>query len=75
MRARAEDRAPRRLDDLDFLLGVSDDTRQGALRYRYLGEDSFVGPPARVPQLISLPELLHAADELSSDGDPSAAVK
>ncbi len=75
LRARAEDRAPRRLDDLDFLLGASDDTRQGALRYRYLGEDSFMGPPARVPQLISLPELLHAADGLSSDGDPSAAVK
>ena len=31
-RAREEGRVPRHLDDLDFLLGVSDDTRQGALR-------------------------------------------
>ena len=45
-RARGEDRAPRRLDDLDFLLGVSDDTRQGALRYRLAGQDAFIGPPA-----------------------------
>lgn len=74
-RARVEDRAPRRLDDLDFLLGVSDDTRQGALRYRFAGDGVFIGPPAHVPQLISLPELLHAADELASDADPAAAVK
>lgn len=75
MRARAEHRAPRQLDDLDFLLGVSDDTRQGALRYRIAGDDAFRGPAAHVPQLISLPELLHAADELDSDADPTSAVK
>lgn len=75
VRAREEQRVPRQLDDLDFLLGVSDDTRQGALRYRVAGSKAFLGPPARVPQLISLPELLRAADELASDADPSAAVK
>lgn len=75
IRARSEHRVPHHLDDLDFLLGVSDDTRQGALRYRLAGSDVFTGPPAHVPQLISLPELLHAADELASDADPSAAVK
>ena len=47
-RARQEQRAPRRLDDLDFLLGVSDDTRQGALRYRVAGSEEFVGAPSRV---------------------------
>ena len=74
-RARVEGRALRRLDDLDFLLDVSDDTRQGALRYRLAENDVFTGPPARVPQLISLPELMHAADEIASDADPTAAVK
>ncbi len=74
-RARDEGRAPRRLDDLDFLLGVSDDTRQGALRYRLPGSEKFLGKPATVPQLVSLPELLRASDELSSDEDPSRAVK
>lgn len=74
-RARAERRAPRRLDDLDFLLGVSDDARQGSLRYRIAGKQAFVGEPSQVPQLVSLPELLHASDELASEEDPSAAVK
>ena len=74
-RAREEGRAPRRLDDLDFLLGVSDDTRQGALRYRLAGSTAFLGKPATVPRLVSLPELLRASDELASDEDPSRAVK
>lgn len=65
-RARDEGRAPRRLDDLDFLLGVSEYTRQGALRYRLPGGGAFLGKPARVPQIVSLPELLRASDE-----DPS----
>lgn len=75
VRAREAHRAPRRLDDLDFLLGVSDDTRQGALRYRLAGGTEFLGEPSHVPQLVSLPELLRASDELASDEDPAAAVK
>jgi len=74
-RAREEGRVPRHLDDLDFLLGVSDDTRQGALRFRPPGSDEFLGEPSRVPRLVALPELLHASDELASDDDPSDAVK
>lgn len=74
-RAREEGRAPRRLDDLDFLLGVSDDTRQGALRFCLAGETRFLGEPVRVPHLISLPELLHAADDLARGEDFSEAVK
>lgn len=58
-RAREEGRVPRRLDDLDFLLGAGDGTRQGALRFR----------------LIALPELLRAGDALASDDDPSDALK
>lgn len=74
-RAREEGRLPRRLDDLDFLLGVSDDTRQGALRFRPPGHEEFLGKPSNVPRLVSLPELLRASDELESDGDPSRAIK
>lgn len=74
-RARAEARAPRRLDDLDFLLGVSDDTRQGALRFRLQGHDEFVGAASRVPHLISLPQLLRAADEVTSNSDPARAIQ
>lgn len=74
-RAREEGRVPRRLDDLDFLLGAGDDTRQGALRFRLLGHDEFLGEPSRIPRLIALPELLRASDELASDDDPSDALK
>lgn len=74
-RAREERRAPRHLDDLDFLLGVSDDTRQGALRYRLPGSAAFLGGEAHVPPLVSLPELLHAADELSSGDESTQAIK
>ncbi|MEV8195456.1 MULTISPECIES: type II toxin-antitoxin system HipA family toxin [Rhodococcus] len=74
-RAREESKAPRRLDDLDFLLGVSDDTRQGALRFKLPGEGAFLEKPSSVPQLVSLPELLHAADKIVSDEDPAQAIK
>ena len=74
-RAREAHRAPRQLDDLDFLLGVSDDPRQGVLRYRLVGGTAFVGEPSHVPPLVSLPALLRASDELASDEDRAAAVK
>ena len=46
-RARDQGRVPRQLDDLDFLLGVSDDTRQGALRFPAPGSDeSWASPRA-----------------------------
>lgn len=63
------------LMDVDFLLGVSDNTRQGALRFRSLGETDFLGEPSKVPHLISLPELLRASDELISEDDPVEAIK
>lgn len=74
-RAREEGRAPRQLDDLDFLFGVSDDTRQGSLRFRLPGDGAFLGKPSNVPQLLSLPELLRAADDVVSDNDPARAIK
>lgn len=75
LQAREEGRAARRLDDLDFLLGVSDNTRQGALRYRLPGEESFLGAASQVPQMVSLPQLLHASEELASDSDSTQAIK
>jgi serine/threonine-protein kinase HipA len=65
--ARAESRRPRDFDDADFLAGVSDVTRQGALRYRVEPGSAFLDPDHTVPRLLSLPELLHAADTASRD--------
>lgn len=74
-RAREENRAPRRLDDLDYLLGVSDNTRQGALRFRLPGHTDFLGEPSTVPCLVSLPALLRAGERVETDDDPADAVK
>lgn len=70
-RAREENRAPRRLDDLDYLLGVSDNTRQGALRFRLPGHADFLGEPSTVPRLVSLPALLRAGERVETDDDPA----
>lgn len=75
-RAREEGRVPRSLGDLDYLLGVSDDARQGALRFRRPGSDgAFLGPPSTVPRLVSLPRLLQASDELAAGDDSADAIK
>lgn len=65
--ARQESRRPRDFDDADFLAGVSDITRQGALRYRdgTVPDSGFLDPDHDVPRLLSLPELLHAADTVA----------
>lgn len=72
--AREEGRSPRQLDDVDYLLGVSDNTRQGALRFRVTGGE-YAGPSSTVPKLVSLPQLLRASEELVDDLDPSRALK
>lgn len=76
-RIRAEEggRSPRQLSELDYLLGVSDVTRQGALRFRRKGDTEFAHPSADVPKLVRLPELLTAADRVARDDvepNPSA---
>jgi len=53
--------------DVDYLLGVSDLTRQGALRFRLEPEGQFLHPGLGVPKLIDLPRLLHAADGVGED--------
>lgn len=64
------------LDDRDYLLGVSDETRQGALRFKTDADGEFQHPAPEVPKLIALPSLLHAADAVSRDApDSMAAIK
>lgn len=63
------------LNDVDFLIGVSDQTRQGALRFTHGGSDSFLDPYNRVPKLIELPRLVAAVDQLGDSDDEFGAVK
>lgn len=59
--------------ELDYLLGVTDETRQGALRFRTVEEGPFLAPGSgdAVPPLVELPKLLNAAMNVL-DGDESA---
>jgi len=66
--AEREGRAIRTLAESDYLLGVSDETRQGALRFRRFGEESFQAPDrAGVPALIKLGQLLQVTERILRD--------
>jgi serine/threonine-protein kinase HipA len=66
--AEREGRAIRTLAESDYLLGVSDETRLGALRFRRLGEESFqASDQAGVPALIKLGQLLQVTERILRD--------
>jgi len=61
-------RRVRTLGELDYLLGVADETRLGALRFRWSGDDEFQAPvPAGVPALIELGRLLQITERILRD--------
>jgi len=65
--AKDEDRRPRTLYAWDFLLGVEDVSRQGALRYRRPGEEAFLAHETlTVPPAASLRELEIVAREITA---------
>jgi len=58
----------RSIGELQFLLGVRDDLRQGALRFRYVDDEAFLAPDQEgVPPVIELGRLLRAAELLERD--------
>ena len=66
--AEREGRAVRTLIESDYLLGVADETRLGALRFRWVGENTFQAPPrADVPALIELGRLLRITERILRD--------
>ena len=63
--ADTENRRPRGLHETDYLLGVSDLTRLGAIRFRVDGE--FQSPQSKgVPTTVALGDLLNAARRIES---------
>lgn len=66
--AEREGRAVRTLAEIDYLLGVADATRLGALRFRRAGETEFQAPlRAGVPALIDLGRLLQITERILRD--------
>ena len=65
--AKDEKRTPRTLYAWDFLIGVQDFTRQGALRFRMQGTEEFLGnEKMAAPPVTTLRELEAVAFQLSS---------
>ncbi len=66
--AERDRRAVRTLTESDYLLGVADETRLGALRFRRVGEEPFLAPiRAGVPALIELGRLLQVTERILRD--------
>jgi serine/threonine-protein kinase HipA len=57
----------RSFDESDYLLGVRDDLRQGALRFRDPSGEYLADAETGIPSLIELPRLLSAAERLERD--------
>ena len=70
-RAEREKQTPRTLQEIDYLLLVDDEARQGALRFAEHAGGSFLREEGerRTPPLIELPRLLSAAERVVEDKD------
>jgi serine/threonine-protein kinase HipA len=70
-RAAAESRRPRTLLEIDYLLGVNDEARQGALRFALTEGGPFVAEASSnpVPPLVQLARLLAATDHVLDDDE------
>jgi serine/threonine-protein kinase HipA len=66
--AQREGRVVRTLTESNYLLGVTDETRLGALRFRLVGEEVFQAPARDgVPALIELGRLLQITERILRD--------
>lgn len=70
-RAEREKQTPRTLQEIDYLLQVDDEARQGALRFAETEGGPFLRAEGakRTPALLELPELLSAAERVADDKD------
>jgi serine/threonine-protein kinase HipA len=70
-RAEGEGQTPRTLREIDYLLLVDDEARQGALRFADREGGPFLAEhgPTKIPPLMELPRLLSAAEHVLSDTD------
>jgi len=75
-RAAAGRTTPRSLSEIDFLLGVRDDLRQGAVRFRDPTTGRFLATAdIGVPELTDLPRLVEAAEHLESNEETEAELR
>ena len=76
-RAEREGQTPRALREIDYLLLVDDEARQGALRFAQQLGGPFLREEGvkRIPPLVDLPQLLSAAEHVADDKDTDEELK
>jgi len=76
--AKEENRAPRTLFEADYLLGVNDEARGGALRFSSTqDEDVFLSSKNKssIPPLVELPKLFSATEKFIADNESSQDLR
>lgn len=76
-RARQNNETPHTLSEIDYLLGVNDATRQGALRFSEKPGGPYLSEKSRnaVPPLVDLPKLLSATERYLDDDETAEDLK
>lgn len=76
-RARESGETPHTLGEVDYLLDVNDEARQGALRFSEDEGDSFLSShdKASIPPLVELPALLSASQRVLDDNESAHDLK
>lgn len=76
LEAKEQGRAARTLLEIDYLLGVSDFTRQGALRFKRHDAGPFLAESGEsVPPFVELGRLLHAAERVAEDDETAEDLR
>jgi serine/threonine-protein kinase HipA len=67
----------RSLNELDYILGVNDEARQGALRFSETKEGLFLTPTTKtsIPPLVELPRLLQATERFIEDNETAEDLR
>lgn len=75
--AKRENRPSRTLNEIDYLLGVNDTARQGALRFKEALDGDFLSVPniMPIPPMVNLPKLLAAAENIEKDNEKFEDIK
>lgn len=68
-------KTPRTLDEVDYLLGVYDASRQGALRLKTSSTSPFLSPRESIPPLVQLKKLVAASNQVSLGDNNRAQIK
>ena len=74
---RRANKTGRVLSEIDYLLGVNDETRQGALRFSELPNDKYLAKAENgsIPLLVRLPELLSASEKFLANSENAEELK